>query len=65
MMKKYVTNHLFNKNLYAHCLHLMGVAAYPVEDGVMFDADQYRANYSAATAPHMVYVNHRWVKALL
>lgn len=65
MMKKYTTNSLFDKVLYTECLHLMGIAAYPVEDGVMIDVDQYREKYSAATAPHMVYVNHRWVKALL
>ena len=65
MMKKYTTNSLFNKALYVHCLNLMGITAYPVEDGVMIDVDQYREKYSAATAPHMVYANHRWVKALL
>lgn len=65
MMKMYVTNPLFNKALYAHCLNCMGVAAYPVEGGVMLNVDQYREKYSAATAPHMVYMNHRWVKVLL
>lgn len=65
MMKKYPTNSLFNKALYVQCLNRMGIAAYPVEDGVMIDVDQYREKYSAATAPHMVYINHRWVKVLL
>jgi len=65
MMKEYRTNSSFNKTLYVECLRSMNINAYATNDGVMIDINQYRANYSAATAPHMVYVNHRWVKVLL
>lgn len=65
MMKKYNVNRGFDKTAFVSCLRSMGVDAYEVEDGIIFNANQYREKYSAATAPHMVYMNHRWVKALL
>lgn len=65
MMKKYTVNRWFDKSTFVACLHSMGVDAYEVEDGILFNAEQYREKYSAANVPHMVYMNHRWIKNLL
>lgn len=64
MMKLYDTNPAFNKDLYIECLAKMGVKAYKTEDGVMIDIEAYKANYSLLRAPHMVIINHPWIKAL-
>lgn len=64
MMKLLVTNSLFNKEAYVECLRMMGVEAYPTMLGVMLDVDAYKANYRPAFVPHLVYMNHKWVKEL-
>lgn len=64
MMKLYETNELFNKALYISCLAKMGVKAEATESGVLIDMEAYKERYSVANAPHMVYMNHRWVKQL-
>lgn len=64
MMKLYVTNPYFDKAAYVACLLAMNIPAEIHEFGVMIDIIAYRANYKGWNAPHMVYVNHQWVKAL-
>lgn len=64
MMKLYKTNDLFNKSLYVSCLEKIGVKAVAVDNGVMIDMEAYKQNYHAYNAPHMVYMNHKWVKQL-
>lgn len=64
MMKTYLTNNLFNKTDYVATLKRIGVDAYPTKNGIKLDIDQYKANYHPATAPIMLSMNHRWIKAL-
>ena len=64
MMKKYNTNDLFNKEGFVKALTSMGITCEAVADGVLINIDEYKANYNPATAPHIVFMNHRWVKAL-
>lgn len=64
MMKKYLTNDLFDKAAYVAALAHIGVDAEATEDGVLINMEQYKANYRASEVPHLVYMNHRWVKAL-
>ena len=64
MMKLYETNDLFDKSLYVSCLEKIGVKAVAVANGVMIDIEAYKQNYHAYSAPHMVYMNHKWIKQL-
>lgn len=64
MKKLYITNSHFDKAAYVVALYSMGIPAETHPMGVLIDLDAYRANYKGWNAPHMVYVNHQWVKAL-
>ena len=63
-MKLYETNSMFDKTQYASLLNKMNIRAEAVESGVMIDMEQYKANYHGAIAPHMVYMNHKFVKKM-
>ena len=64
MMKEFLTNDLFDKATYIDCLARIGVEAQATENGVLLNMTQYKANYKISTAPNMVTINHKWVKAL-
>lgn len=63
-MKLYKTNTLFDKTTYIQALAKIGVKAEATADGVLIDMEAYKANYKAFSAPHIVTINHKWVKAL-
>lgn len=63
-MKLYKTNDLFDKTAYIQALAKIGVNAQATAEGVLIDMEAYKANYKAFSAPHIVTMNHKWVKEL-
>ena len=62
MMRLYVTNNFFNKELYVEYLNNIGVNAEVVEDGVMLNIEQYKANYKRQN--QFLAINHRFIQQL-
>lgn len=63
-MKLYETNPMFDNVKFAEMLNNNGVKAEAVENGVLFDGNDFQA-VKWANAPHWMYMNRQYMKKCL